>query len=62
MPTTRTAVFYYTGAISIGVVAHSRSFTAGHGPGVVTLFTSKEGKIDPVIAPETNLAKLLNIR
>jgi len=44
------------------VVAHSRSFTAGHGPGVVTLFTSKEGKIEPVIAPETNLAKLLNIR
>ncbi len=53
---------YRTGAISIGVVAHSRSFTAGHGPGVVTLFSSKEGKIEPVIDPNANLVKLLNIR
>ncbi len=53
---------YKTGAVSIGVVAHSRSFTAGHGPGVVTLFTSADGKIEPFIAPDTNVAKLLNIR
>ena len=53
---------YKTGAVSIGVVAHSRSFTAGHGPGVVTLFTSAGGKIEPFIAPDTNLAKLLKIR
>ncbi len=53
---------YRTGAISIGVVAHSRSFTAGHGPGVVTLFASKEGKIEPVIDSNANLVNLLKIR
>jgi hypothetical protein len=53
---------YRTGAISIGVVAHSRSFTAGHGPGVVTLFASKEGKIEPVIDDSANLVNLLKIR
>lgn len=53
---------YRTGAISIGVVVHSRSFTAGHGPGVATLFSSKEGKIETVIDPEMNLARLLGIR
>ncbi|MCG8603608.1 DUF4438 domain-containing protein [bacterium] len=53
---------YRTGAISIGVVAHSRSFTAGHGPGVVTLFASKEGKIEPIIDESANLVNLLKIR
>ena len=52
---------YRTGAISIGVVAHSRSFVAGHGPGVVTLFTSKQGLIEPVIDGNANLVNLLNI-
>ncbi len=53
---------YLTGAVSIGVVAHSRSWTAGHGPGVVTLFTSREGRIETVIDPDANLAPLLGIR
>ena len=53
---------YRTGAVSIGVVVHSRSWTAGHGPGVTTLFTSKEGKIETVIDPNANLAKHLGIR
>lgn len=53
---------YRTGAISIGVVAHSKSFTAGHGPGVVTLFASKEGKIDLVIDEKSNLVNLFNIK
>ena len=48
--------------MSIGVIAHSRSWTAGHGPGVVTLFSSREGKIDTVIDPDANLAELLLIR
>ncbi|MCP2619827.1 DUF4438 domain-containing protein [Candidatus Aminicenantes bacterium AC-334-K16] len=34
---------------AIGVIAHSRSYVAGHGPGVTTLFTSARGKIEPVI-------------
>ncbi len=53
---------YHTGSIAVGVVAHSRSFTAGHGPGVVTLFSSREGKIEPVITPDANVATLLGIR
>ncbi len=53
---------YRTGAISVGVVVHSKSFTAGHGPGVATLFSSKEGKIEPYEDPDANLAKLLKIR
>lgn len=53
---------YRTGAISVGVVVHSRSFTAGHGPGVVTLFSSKEGKIEPFIDSNANLTNLLKIR
>ncbi|MFQ6109075.1 MAG: hypothetical protein ACE5L7_05935 [Candidatus Aminicenantales bacterium] len=32
--------FYREGAISVGVVSHSRSVAAGHGPGVTALFTS----------------------
>lgn len=53
---------YRTGAVSIGVISHSRSSVAGHGPGVTTLFTSKEGKIELFIDSDANLAKLLNIR
>ena len=53
---------YLTGAVSIGVVVHSRSWTAGHGPGVTTLFSSKEGLIETVIDPDANLARLLEIR
>lgn len=53
---------YRTGSVSIGVIVHSRSWTAGHGPGVTTLFTSKEGRIETVIDPDANLAALLRIR
>ena len=53
---------YLKGAISVGVISHSRSSGAGHGPGVTTLFTSPKGKIELVIDPNANLAKLLNIR
>ncbi len=53
---------YLTGAVSIGVVVHSRSWTAGNGPGVTTLFTSRQGNIETVIDPDANLAKLLKIR
>jgi len=53
---------YRNGAITIGVIAHSRSDIAGHGPGVTTIVTSAEGKIEPVIDPNANLAKLLNLR
>lgn len=53
---------YLTGAVSVGVVAHGRSDSAGHGPGVTTLFTSTEGNISVHIDPDANLARLLQIR
>jgi hypothetical protein len=53
---------YRTGAISVGVVVHGRSFVAGHGPGVTSLLTSAQGKIEPVIDPDANLAKILKLR
>ena len=53
---------YRTGAVTIGVIAHSQSHIAGHGPGFTTLFTSSEGKIEAVVDPGANLAKLLKIR
>ncbi len=53
---------YRTGSISVGVVAHSRSFSAGHGPGVTTLFTSAEGNIETYIDADANLATLLDLR
>ncbi len=53
---------YRTGAISIGVIVHSRSMEAGHGPGVVTLFSSRDGRIEPVIDADSNLVNLLDIR
>jgi hypothetical protein len=53
---------YRQGAVTVGVVVHSNCVTAGHGPGVTTLFTSRTGKITPKINPKTNLASLLNLR
>jgi len=53
---------YRTGAVSIGVISHSRSVLAGHGPGVTTIFTSSEGNIELIIDSDANLSKLLNLR
>jgi hypothetical protein len=50
---------YLEGAVSIGVVVHSRSDVAGHGPGVTTLLTSRSGRIRPVVDPGANLKRLL---
>jgi hypothetical protein len=46
---------YRQSAVTVGVVVHSRSVVAGHGPGVTALFSSKEGLIDPVIDDRANL-------
>ncbi|WP_305204828.1 DUF4438 family protein, partial [Dubosiella newyorkensis] len=50
---------YQEGAVSIGVIVHSDSFTSGHGPGVMVVATSKEGKIEPIIDHEANLKKYM---
>ena len=53
---------YRQGAITIGIVVHTNCVTAGHGPGVTTLFTSASGKIIPQIDAAANIAKLLKLR
>lgn len=49
------------GAVSIAVVVHGDSYLAGHGPGVQTVMTSKDGSIEPVIDSKANLGFYLNI-
>lgn len=53
---------YRTGAISVGVVVHGRSFVAGHGPGVTSLLTSSAGNIEAEIDENANLAAILKLR
>ncbi len=52
---------YFEGAVTIGVVAHSDSFVSGHGPGVATILSSREGNIRPKISKNANIAQLLKI-
>lgn len=47
------------GAISIGVVVHSDSYTSGHGPGLTVVATSKNGCITPIIDKNANLKNYL---
>ncbi len=49
------------GAMTIGVVVHSDCVLAGHGPGVTTIATSKEGKIQPIINKNANIGYYLKI-
>jgi len=53
---------YRQGAVSVGVVVHTNCVSAGHGPGVTTLMTSLNGKIDPQINHGANVASLLKLR
>jgi hypothetical protein len=53
---------YRQGAVSVGVVVHTDCVSAGHGPGVTTLFTSASGKIIPKLSPKANIASLLKLR
>ena len=53
---------YKSGAVTVGIIAHSDCVTAGHGPGVTSLFTSTTGKIVPKIDPDANIAKIMNLR
>jgi len=52
---------FQSGAVTIGVVTHTDSLTAGHGPGVTTLMTAPAGEIIPVIQPDANVGKYLKI-
>lgn len=53
---------YYKGAVTIGVVIHGWSYSAGHGPGVTTILSSKDGTIVPEIDPHANIAYYLGVK
>jgi hypothetical protein len=53
---------YRQGAVSVGIVVHTNCVSAGHGPGVTTLFTSRTGKIIPKINAKANIADILKLR
>ncbi len=53
---------YYKGAVTIGVVVHGWSNSAGHGPGVTTIMSAKPGKIVTKTDPYSNIAYYLGIR
>ena len=48
---------YKQGAITIGIVVHSDSFTSGHGPGLTIVATSATPAIEPVIEAQANLVQ-----
>jgi hypothetical protein len=50
------------GHVSIGIVVHSNSVIAGHGPGVTTLMTAKNRSLKPFIDRKANIANILKIR
>jgi hypothetical protein len=52
---------YDSGAVSIGVVVHTCCTTAGHGPGVTSLMSNREGLIGTVLDAKANLADYLGI-
>ena len=52
---------FQRGAVTIGVVTHTDSYTAGHGPGVTTLITSLKGEVVPFVQADANLGRYLKI-
>ena len=52
---------YRSGAMTVGVVVHTRCVQAGHGPGLTTLMSSAQGMIEPVVDPQANIANYLKI-
>ena len=45
---------------TVGIITHSDSFTAGHGPGVTVLMTSHDDSLQPMIDENANLIHYLN--
>ncbi|SHI66355.1 DUF4438 domain-containing protein [Wenxinia saemankumensis] len=52
---------YREGAVSIALCIHGDSIMTGHGPGILTLITARQGEIDFTIDPAANLSDLLNL-
>jgi len=52
---------YRKGAVTIGIIIHSDSPLAGHGPGMMTLMTACDEKLVPVFSDGANLGAIRNI-
>ncbi len=52
---------YRKGSVTIGVVIHSDSPLAGHGPGMMTLMSATGGKLVPKLADDANVGAILGI-
>jgi hypothetical protein len=52
---------YRKGAVTIGVIIHSDSPLAGHGPGMMTLMSACDGKLVPVFSEGANLGAIKGI-
>lgn len=46
---------YLKGAVSIGVVVHSDCVKMGHGPGIMTILSSKDGQIEGFLSDKANV-------
>lgn len=53
---------YREGSVSIALCIHGDSIMTGHGPGILTLITSRAGEIDFSIDPSANIANLLQLK
>lgn len=52
----------HPGAVTIGVVSHGASESAGHGPGVAPIMSSRPGRVEPVVENKANVAYYLGLR
>ena len=50
------------GFVSIGIIVHSESTVAGHGPGIVSLLSGPADRLVPVRRVDANIAAALGIR
>lgn len=53
---------YRKGAVSIALCIHGDSIMTGHGPGILTLITARDGAIDFTIDPGANISNLLKLK
>lgn len=52
---------YRKGAVTIALCIHGDSIMNGHGPGILTLMTCREGHIEWEITPDANIAKYMKM-
>lgn len=50
---------YKKGSVSVGIIVHSNCRVSGHGPGVTTILSSKNGSIKSIIDKNANIANYL---